>query len=223
MKPITLGRYASVNDLKDTDFPIKNDIREKVKILIVDDEPFVYLDKLQASNYNVRQVPDINDINAIAEYAIVICDINGIGSHFSDTRWGGAFMANQMQKIYPYKYYAVYSGKSSYPVDIAGLLNGIITIKKDADISQWCGSIDSMIQMVTSPKCVWNNVRKELLKREIPMMTILQLEDEYVRTIQKEPKLLKTFPNAKYNQLTEDVRGIIQSLIAGFILAVFSI
>ena len=78
LKPFVIGKFHSINELDSMTFSYKKDLRERIRFLIIDDEPFVYLEKLRNAKFNVTQIPDITDLHAIAEYNVVICDINGV-------------------------------------------------------------------------------------------------------------------------------------------------
>ena len=64
MRPVIVGKFRTIKELEHMSFTYKKDLRERVRFLIVDDEPFVYLDKLRNAKFNVTHVGDILDLHA---------------------------------------------------------------------------------------------------------------------------------------------------------------
>lgn len=223
MKPVTIGHFCSVKEINQLSVGAKYSLREQIKILIVDDEPFVYLEQLRNAKFNVVQLPDVQDLNAISEYNIVICDINGVGGCLN-SEYGGAFLISQMKKIYPYKQYAVYSGKNDYSAGMSEMLQGVASLKKDLSIEQWSAYLDQYIENVTNPRLVWKNIRDLLYNKDVSSFVVTKLEDEFVRIIMDNPQKLKSYPTEKFNkELSVDVRNIIQSIIANLLTLLLTV
>ena len=75
---------------------------------------------------------DIQDLNMLASYDLIISDIKGVGKYF-DSEFEGAFLLSELKKMYPYKSFAAYTG-SAYDPRITEFLSGILVIKKDYSI-----------------------------------------------------------------------------------------
>lgn len=217
MRPVIVGKFRTIKELEHMSFTYKKDLRERVRFLIVDDEPFVYLDKLRNAKFNVTQVGDILDLHAVSEYQVIICDINGIGDAFSED-YGGAFVLNQIKTLYPYKQYAYYSGKSVYSKEMMSLLNNITSIAKDATIDQWIVYFDQFISNNTNPQIAWKQIRDLCILNDISTYSIAMLEDEYVRTIGKNPAALNQIDFNKY-KIYDELQVLIKSIIANLLSA----
>lgn len=218
MKPITLGHYCSVKEIEQVPICSKQQLRERVKFLIVDDEPFVYLEQIRQAKFNITQVSDVQDLNAVSEYDVVICDINGVG-HCFESEYGGAFLVSQLKNIYPYKQYAVYSGKSDYSPTMSELLQGVTSIKKDFSIDQWISYLDQYAENVANPILVWGNIRDMLYKKNVSSFVVTMLEDEYVRAVRNRTIDVHNFPSDKLKkELVQDVKSLIQSFISNLFI-----
>lgn len=215
MKPIVLGHFRSINELEHISFTYKKDLRKKVKFLVIDDEPFVYLEKLRNAKFNITQLSDISDLHAISEYQVIICDINGVGKAFSN-KYGGAFVLNQMKQLYPEKQFAYYSGNPVYTKEIINLLDNITSIPKDVEIDQWTSYFDQFLENCVNPKFAWKQVRDLCIAYDIPTYSIARLEDEYVRKIENKPTLLNEINFNEY-KIKDELQSLIKSIISNLL------
>ena len=62
-----------------------DEIRKRSRILVIDDEDFLYFDLFERNGYNIRKWNDIEDLEKLvnAEYDVILLDIQGIGKDFS--------------------------------------------------------------------------------------------------------------------------------------------
>ena len=209
-------RYT-IKDLNTPSRKIKSASRDRFKIAIIDDEDFVFLEELRKSGFDIRKYDDALDLQMFASYPIIICDIKGVGKDFKSPM-GGAFLIRELKKKYPLKAYAAYTG-STYDISINNYLEGVSIIKKDIEIDDWCIEIDNLIRNISDPKEVWLKIRDILLKEEVDLISLANLEDEYVDIILNKNGDFHNFPSAKKeNTLNPDVRAVVQSLVAGIIL-----
>lgn len=222
-KPIIVGKTYSIADLNTSRNALKSiDIKSKIRILVIDDEEFSYKEDLRDENYNITCVKTIEDLSAASEYPIVICDVKGVGTQY-DAEMGGAYVVRELKKKYPFKQYAVYSG-SDYKLEQMSDLDGVVTIKKDAPIDMWRSYCDELIRRASDPKENWKTLRDFLLKKEVPITEVLQMESNFVDIYNNRPADMKNFPDEKkFPNISQDMRGIIQSLIAGGILHLLGI
>lgn len=175
-------RKKTINELQG--FSAKRKIQKSlIKILIADDEEFPYKDELIKLGYNIIYLTDINDISQVAEYHIIISDINGIGSSFK-SNYGGAFVLSQIKQKYPHKQYGAYSAKT-YDPELTPLLAGITIFKKDWAIEIWCDTLNTLIRKVVDPIEIWNDSRKKMIDNGLPSKDLPILEDKYVRYVLK--------------------------------------
>ena len=209
-------RYT-IKDLNTPSRKIKSASRDRFKIAIIDDEDFVFLEELRKSGFDIRKYDDALDLQMFDSYPIIICDIKGVCKDFKSPM-GGAFLIRELKKKYPLKAYAAYTG-STYDISINNYLEGVSIIKKDIEIDDWCIEIDNLIRNISDPKEVWLKIRDILLKEEVDLISLANLEDEYVDIILNKNGDFHNFPSAKKeNTLNPDVRAVVQSLVAGIIL-----
>lgn len=223
-RPIVIGKQYTITDLNTPKNALSSiDIKQRIPILLIDDEGFIYKEQLRDEKYNLMCITRIDDLNAASEYSIVICDIKGVGTNFSEEK-EGAYVVRELKKKYPFKQYAVYSG-SQYSLDSLDIdLEGIERIKKDSDIEMWRTYFDELIRRVTDPKENWKTIRDYLIKKDVPLKEIAILESNYVDIFNNRPEDMKNFPEEKtFPNLGQDVRAIIQNMIAGGLLHILSI
>ena len=222
-KPIIIGKTYTIADLNTSRRAFSSiDIKSKIPILIIDDEEFLYKEDLRDEKYNIKCVKTIEDLSAASEYPIVICDVKGVGTQF-DPEMGGAFVIRELKKKYPFKQYAVYSG-SDYKLELMNNLEGVATIKKDAPIEMWRGYCDELIRRASDPKENWKTLRDFLLKNDVALTEVLKLESNFVDIYNNRPADMKFFPDEKlFPNIGQDIRAIIQSMIAGGILHMLGI
>src|SRR5947209_2369225 len=98
-----LGRQAppephllSINDLED-DIRVRRaqinrlDIRGSVPIAAIDDQPFEPATNLRHNHYNIVHLNDIQNIDEIKAYPIILCDLQGVGANL-DPKLQGAHL-----------------------------------------------------------------------------------------------------------------------------------
>lgn len=220
LRPILFGHFHELHELENdarTKFR-PSLLREYIKILVIDDEDFAQKEALQMAKFNVTQIKNVEDLRCAADYQIIICDIKGVGAKFGSKN-EGAFVINEIKKLYPYRQYAVYSG-SAFTQEMSALLKDIETIKKDAGIEEWISYMDEFIDRTCNPVYIWKEIRRQLFLKNASTLSVLKLEDEYVRLMQNNPSRLKDFPSKNKNpDLSEDIFDVVKNLIAGVLLA----
>ncbi len=218
LKPFIVGKLYTIADLNTSQNALSLiDIKQKIPILIIDDEEFIYKETLRDDKYNITCVRNIEDLCAVSEYPIVICDIKGVGTHFSKEK-EGAYVVRELKKKYPFKQIAVYSG-SDYKLESLNDLDGISRIKKDSDIEMWRSYFDELIRRASDPKENWKSIRDYLISKEVSLKEVTFLESHYVDIYNNHPERMKYFPDEKeFPKLSSDIRAIIQSMIAGGLL-----
>lgn len=223
-RPIVIGKQYTIADLNTPENALSAiDVRQRIPILLIDDEGFSYKEQLMNENYNLKCLTRIDDLNAVAAYPIVICDIRGVGTNF-DKEKEGAFVVRELKKKYPFKQYAVYSGSLYSLESFEDDLKGIERIKKDPDIEMWRTYFDELIRRVIDPKENWKTIRDYLIKKDVPLKDIALLESNYVDILNNRPEDMKNFPEKKtFPNIGQDARAVIQSMIAGGILHVLGI
>ena len=203
-------KLYSLDELKK--FQTKEISRNKFKILIIDDEEIEYTEELTTHGFYCRHVRDIDSIDHVSEYNIIICDIRGVGKKFN-SQYEGAHIIGEIDKLYPNKIKIAYTG-SEFDIRYNKYFELCdAKIHKDDDFESWIEKLDSSIAKVSDPIDQWLRVRDRLLKNEIPLYDVFQIEQDYIKSIvNNNEKILKNSNGV--NNLRDDLKQIILSLIA---------
>lgn len=186
-----------------------SELRKKVEILIIDDEEPVALPFLRQNGFHITHKFDIDNINDVSSYSIILCDIRGVGNALGSSRQG-AFVIKEIKRRYPDKQVIAYTGSSydpSYNNDI-NLADHVIS--KGIALDDWVSIIDSQIEKVISPIFQWNRLRKSLLDCGASTIYVAKLEDRYVRAIKS-----KNFSSLQKlaNETDEKTRTIVSDFL----------
>lgn len=55
------------------------ELRNKVEVLVIDDQDFAAEDYLRKNGFRIVHKKDIDNINDVSAYAVILCDIRGVG------------------------------------------------------------------------------------------------------------------------------------------------
>ena len=124
----------------------------------------------------------------------------------------------ELKKKYPYKGFAAYTG-SAFDIRINTFLIDIQIIKKDITIDEWCTAIDSLIRNICEPKIVWNRIRKDLLDKDVSLLDLERLEDEFVDRVLNHNCDFSNFPSPKTKKVISAEALKLLSSIASNLLA----
>ena len=131
----------------------------------------------------LRSAQYLSTIDVVTPHHIVLCDLKGVG-HALDARKQGAFVIREVKASYPEKYVIAYTGGLTHEViSREAFQTSDSFLKKDADIDTWVGKLDDFILQLLDPYIVWQRQRTALVQRQVDTLTILTLEDAYVRSI----------------------------------------
>ncbi len=109
-----LGEPKSIKDLNKPSLKLNKIDRIKVPILVIDDNEFEYLDHLKNHRFDITYFNDIQSIESVKEYEVILCDINGVGKIF-DSKFEGAHVISELYKKYPFKTIIAYTGYTHDP------------------------------------------------------------------------------------------------------------
>lgn len=212
-------KERSIEDLKDMSYKDLfggMNMRHNAIILVIDDDPFLYLEALQNQDFNIRQITDIADIKIVIAYDIILCDIKGVGKAFASP-YEGAHVIKEIKKYYPSKFVIAYSAHSFDTLfnDFFRIADAVI--KKDIDSSSWVEKLDLAIETVTNPVYQWKKIREYLLNKDVPLKTVLVLEDAYVKRLLGEKTVFEN--NKVLNELSADIKSVIINLISSGIFS----
>lgn len=217
MKVLTIGKRYSLNDLKTAQLTLRRPKRELVKILIIDDDEFLYKEELRVLGYNIQYLDDVQNLDVVSAYPIIISDIKGVGKYMKMDK-GGASLLKELKKKYPFKAYAAYSG-STFDASYNTFLKGVDIIKKGGLPEEWSDNLDYLINKVTNPVDRWCMLRDYLLQHNVGLMEILKMEHEYVDIVLNKGGDFSHFPSSSVQKgLTSDIIKTIGSLAIDLII-----
>lgn len=172
----------NLNDLKDI---VQSNLcdRENFKIAVIDDQNISLIRKLKQHGYQITHFEDIEEIDRLSKYKIIICDIEGVGKKFG-SKYQGGHLIQEINKHYPLKYLIAFSGRS-FDMTYNKFFSLCDTVmEKRADISEWTGCIDQGISNLSNPIYTWRKARK-LLLLTYTTQEVHKIEQAYLKTIIK--------------------------------------
>ncbi|WP_180024747.1 hypothetical protein [Acinetobacter sp. YH1901134] len=189
--------------------------RNKFKILCIDDQGFQYEHLLKNHDFNLKVVSDIEDINAVEAYDLIVCDIIGVGKAFG-SKFEGGHIISEIKKRYPFKKVIAFSGSQFNPEFNKYFTLSDKSLNKDTELETWVDVLDTLIQDLAYPERVWQSTKKYLNNNNLDAFTIAQIEQEFIKAIVNKDKI--NFSNfiSEIN-VNSDVRAILQSLTASSI------
>lgn len=157
-------------------------------ILIIDDDHIKLEDTLRRIGYQVSYKQDIEEIDDVNRYSIIICDYKGVGSKFN-SQFEGLNLIKLIKEKYP--------NKIIYLLSAASFNSAVSDYLKYVDESVLKGEEDKIIQYIKEdieklfdPIESWKTYKAFLVKKGISEKDIVKLEDLYVRSfIEKKDKL----------------------------------
>ncbi len=207
-KEYALSQLSDITALKGLE-------RSVVPILCIDDEGLEYEQIIRTHGFNIRVLNDIQDIKAVKEYPVVICDIQGIGKSFA-SKYQGAHIIEEIKRHYPEKIVIAHTGQKHDARYNKFFLMADLMLPKDIDSDEWIDNLDSIIRKVIDPIEQWKRMRDYLYKQDISTRNVYLLELDYIKSILTKNK--STLANSKtLKALNPDVRGVIQGFVASLI------
>jgi hypothetical protein len=189
--------------------------RERFRILVVDDKEFTPLSNLNRHNYWIQHVPDINSINVVAPFHIVLSDLTGVGIALNPNMQGAHLIA-EIKKNYPEKVVIAYTGGGSSPLVERSIQVADHFLKKDADIEEWCEILDASINELANPSKVWQKIRHRLLNAGVSPYELALLEDTFVANVLSDQPIYEHELKQRLRgmRISADARAIVNSLIS---------
>lgn len=228
MRPLTrklglLYSYQTIDDLQGHEqrpqkSAVQHNLRSKIKIGIIDDKPFDPARNLRNFGYDISEIGDVKNLSEVEKYAIILCDLMGVGLNF-DSDLQGATLVREIRRNYPAIMIGAYSGASSSSKNVQrSKIYADKFIVKDADNEEWTDHLDELICEALDTKNVWFRIRSSLVEQKIGTKLLLQIEDEYVRSIRYKKANLDSIHNIISSKNTSDsVRGILTGLASSAI------
>lgn len=202
----------TIDSLPQESFNAFESYRDRLKVLIIDDNEVPLIQNLRNMGYNIKRYSDIPDLDALTKFPIIIADVQGVGKSLK-LKNGGIEIIRQSQKTNPLKEYGIYSAAT---YDLSVTIPGVTVIEKDFDSDDWSDVLDSMFERVMNPRKRWKKIQHYLIDSGVTSYEMAKLEDEYVRIVEK-GESLKDFPKVKNSQ-TREIYDWIQALIKSAVL-----
>lgn len=176
-------------------------LRERVKILLVDDEEYEIIDVLKTRGYDIYYKSDINYLIETEPFDIVLLDIKGIAKKFGSSKQGFGF-AIKVKERYPQKIVVSFSGTSDVKIyEEIDKIDGFIM--KDTEVDIWCNRLDQYIKDYCDPNKQWDSIANKLRKEGVSNDIINELKDEFISSFENNSfdkfsnKFMEKVKNAK--------------------------
>jgi len=156
--------------------------RKLVSIALIDDEPFAAKQSLTNLGYSLTELGDINRIDEIEKFPIVLCDLKGVGKNFN-YKTEGAGLIGEIKANYPNIYVLAYTGnlRGGLASSAREVADGFL--RKDATNEQWVLLLDEYVDKTTSVQQVWLNARRNLCDLGVETHVVLALEKAYCEDV----------------------------------------
>jgi DNA-binding NarL/FixJ family response regulator len=166
-------------------------LRKKVSIVAIDDQNFTPEKNLINSGFSIEVRADIQRIPEVEPFAIVLCDVNGVGTNLS-TETQGAYVIEEVKKAYPHKIVVAFSaGSKASKIVNSAKMHADADIRKDASIEEWRDLLDGIIRECSNPITVWRKERIRLLSEGIELQELLGIEQALIKSLGKGAKTVR--------------------------------
>lgn len=204
-----LGSPKKITELRTPDRTLSKLKREDVKMVLIDDEVFPYLDLLKQHKFNIDTLNDVTSLTTLEAYDVILCDLNGVGKKFSE-KFQGAYLVKEIYKRYPFKIIISYTGISFDARYNEYLKYADFSVKKDVESEVWVEKLDMAIDMLSNIEKRWERVRDYLLANNVAVYDVMLLEDNFVKSVEDRQK--DKFPsNRLAKRLDSDLKNVITS------------
>ena len=210
MSFIHFGTPKRISELHTPQRALNKLKREDVKIVIIDDEQFPYLELLRTHRFSIDTLDNISSLNIIEAYDVILCDVNGVGGNFSE-QFQGAYLVKEIYKRYPSKIIISYTGIRFDARYNEFLQYADFSLIKDVDSEVWVEKLDMAIDMVSNVEKRWNRMRDYLLENNVSLYEVMLLEDNLVRSVEKGQR--DCFPSLK---LIENIGPDLKNAVISF-------
>ncbi len=163
---------------------------EETKILIIDDDELELEKTLRRIGYNVTWKKDIDVLDDVENYSIIICDYKGVGLKFN-SEFEGLNLSMLIKEKYPDKIIYLLSAADFNP-----RANNYI---KFIDELVYKGEEEKIIEYIREdcnklfdPRERWIHYKELLKTKRIKEKDIFRLEDLYVRSLLEKKDILSS-------------------------------
>lgn len=182
--------------------------KAKIEIAVLDDNAFAPREALINHKFRIIELgPDIRSIDQVSKYAIIICDVGGVGKAFGSTL-EGAHLVKEIRKAYPDKFLMAYTGMTYSLAMTNALTTADKRMEKDASIEAWVQTLEAGLSEVVNPRNRWIRLRRALLERGVELFEVLNLEQAFIKSIQnRQPDILAN--KARSLRISQEVKDLV--------------
>ena len=199
-------------------------LRQKLRVLVIDDQDFAPLKILLNHNFNITTYKDIPSFDLLTDFQIVMVDLQGVGQHLNPILQG-AHVIREIRKHYPDKYIVAYTGGAAQELLAPSIALADRFTQKDTRIEEWIEMLDDVIRDLANPAYVWKRLRPRLLESGLAPIDLAFLEDRYVRCFDSSTTNyemeMETLIGS--NRLNADAQNIVRSAIGSGIVELFKV
>lgn len=190
-----------------------SDLKKKTEILVIDDDSFTYLETLKRCEYRIDYRADIQSLNDVAEYDIILCDVRGVGK-FLDSDFQGAFLVKQIREKYPNKIIIAYTASNYDPKFSEFLAFADETVVKGTSLEDWDGLLKEKLHELVDPVKQWQKTRSALLQSGVSIGMVAKYESDFVKAVKKDKyESLKTIYEKSKTQGKEIFISLLKLII----------
>lgn len=157
--------------------------RKKVRIGVIDDQPFQALENLRANGYDVNFLNTTANVRSLRDFSIIVCDILDVGKAINEEEQGAALIG-ELKRVFPEKQIIAYSS-------LSGNTKLLRLAKERADdyigksmhLDVWYSVLDEAILKCLDINFIWSMTKRRLEEASVTSDEIAKLEDAFVRAV----------------------------------------
>jgi len=88
------------------------ELRRSIKIAVIDDQPFAPEHNLKNNHFQIETFRDVQSIDQLADFPIVLCDLQGVGMQLA-ADLQGAYLIEELKSNHPEKSVIAFTGGSA--------------------------------------------------------------------------------------------------------------
>ena len=193
-------------------------LKKITDILVIDDNPFTFLEALRKHEFNIEQKDDLHSLKDVEAYDIILCDVRGVGK-FLESKYEGAYLIKQIKEKYPNKSIVAYTANEYDPDFQTYLSYADAIIQKGCALEDWSSLLDKIVKESADPIKQWQKTRSALLESGVSTIDVAKYESQYVKVVKSGDfeSLKKTYENKPTNKGVEIMLSLLTSLVGKYI------
>ncbi|MEZ8077937.1 hypothetical protein ACED27_23290 [Vibrio sp. FF112] len=191
--------------------------RASIPIAVIDDLDVPYIEAVRNCGYKgITHYTDIDNFEMLSVYQVIICDIRGVGKKLSKNE--GAFIIQQLRKVYPDKYIIAMSS-NLYHLPIQNYIGvADAKLKRDVSSDRVIREIEKGVAVMSSRKERWLRFRDYLLKtHQMDLYDVWQIEQEFIKSVLTHDRKGFEESDVLKKHGGDMVKGLLVNFISGII------